>query len=100
MLLQKLAQASNKQSQSPSSGSSGSSGSKRAALEIFSQLRQVEDFGEQYRATEEEIDDMLDKDLFLEIADNPSQSIFKQFQIASDVSMNTDSAALAHSAMS
>ena len=36
------------------------SGSKRAALEIFSQLRQADEHNEQARATEDEIEAMLD----------------------------------------
>jgi|Transcript_20253 hypothetical protein len=79
MLFQKLAKASNSHSQSPSSGSQQSSGSKRATLEIFSQLRQADDMCEKYRATEDEIDHMLDQNLFLEIAESPRQALFKQF---------------------
>ena len=61
------------------------SGSKRASLEIFSHLRQADDFTEQARATEDEIEAMLDQNLFREGVETDN-TIIKQFQIASDVS--------------
>lgn len=83
-----MAKASNAHNLSPSSGSQHSSGSKRATLEIFSQLRHAEDLSEKYCATEEEFDSMLNKNLFREGAESPTNhALFKQFRIASDVSI-------------
>ena len=65
MLLSKLAKAKNSPNHSPTS-SKMSSGQKRATLEIFNQFRQVDDLQEQHRVTEDEIEEMLDQNLFRE----------------------------------
>ena len=89
MLLSKLAKAKNNtQNLSPGSNRHPGSGSKRATLEIFSQFRQAEDLSEQTRATEDEIEAMLDQNLFRENIESPSHAQIKQFQIASDLANN------------
>jgi len=60
MLLSRLAKAKNSQNLSPRSSNQSGSGSKRATLEIFSHFRQAEDYNEQGRPTEDEIEAMLD----------------------------------------
>jgi hypothetical protein len=79
-----MAKAKNSQNLSPHSSSSGS-GSKRATLEIFSHFRQAEDYNEQLRPTEDEIEAMLDQNLFRENTETPDHALIRQFQIASDV---------------
>jgi hypothetical protein len=66
MLLAKLAKAKNSPNISPRSCSRLGSGSKRATLEIFSHFRIAEEYNEMARATEDEIEAMLDQNLFRE----------------------------------
>lgn len=80
MLFSRLAKASTGHNLAPSTTNHTNSGSKRATLSVFSQLRQVEDFSEDYRATEDDIND-LDQDLFREIAENSPSIPFKQVSI-------------------
>ena len=69
-----------------SPGRQSNSGSKRATLEIFSQLRQAEDLCNKDRATEEEVESMLNQNLFRDTTpETPDHAFVKQFQIASDV---------------
>jgi len=71
MLLSKLAKASSTGGSSPSSSRQHAGISKRIPLEIFSQFRQAEDLNEQTRATEDEIEAMLDQNLFRETPGTP-----------------------------
>ena len=86
MLLSKLAKANNSHNLSPSTSHQSGSGSKRATLEIFSQFRSGEDFSEHVRVTEDEIEAMLDENLFRENPETPDHALIKQFQLASEVS--------------
>ena len=91
MLLSKLAKAKNPaHNLSPSASRQPGSGSKRATLEIFSQFRQAEDLSEQGRATDDELEAMLNQNLLRENLESPraTSALFKQFQIASDVANN------------
>ncbi len=93
MLLSRLAKA-NTQNFSPKSANSGhhqtsASASKRATLEIFSQFRSrgEEVSSNQDRDTDDEIEAMLNQNLFRENLGTPNHALTKQFQIASDVSL-------------
>jgi len=88
MMISKLAKASNTQNISPTSARQTGSGSKRVTLDIFSQFRKAEDLNEQSRATEDEIEAMLDQNLFRENPETPTHASIKQFQIVSDVSLS------------
>lgn len=91
MLLTKLAKAKNPNiTSSPSASRQSCSGSKRATLEIFSQFRQAEDLNEQTRATDDELEAMLNQNLFRNNPESPTatSALLKQFQIASDVANN------------
>ena len=63
MLLSRLAKAS---TEGQMTSNQTGSGNKRATLSVFNQLRQTEDFSEEYRTKEEESFE-LDQDLFREI---------------------------------
>ena len=87
MLLSKLAKASHQgSSTNPPSGKLSYSGSKRATLEVFSQLRESDEYNELYRTTEEEIGALLDKNLFREIGETSDESLRWPFGKVSNVS--------------
>ena len=92
MLLSKLAKAKNPaHNLSPSASRQPGSGSKRATLEIFSQFRKAEgDLSEQGHASDDELETMLNQNLFRENPESPTatSALIKQFQIASDVANN------------
>lgn len=92
MLLHKLAKAKSSHLQSPKGQVHLSSGLKRTRLEVFSQLRNADEMNEQCRATEEEIEEMLDQNLFREILGTSDSPLVHQFQIASKVSLGFDPA--------
>ena len=81
MLLSKLAKAKSPTHKlSPSTSRQTGSGSKRAPLEIFSQFRQSEgDLSEQGRATDDELEAMLNQNLFRENPESPraTSALFK-----------------------
>ena len=79
MLLSKLAKAKSPAHLSPSASRQTGSGSKRATLEIFSQFRQTEDLNEQGRATDDELEAMLNQNLFRENPESPraTSALFK-----------------------